>query len=123
MLRTIKTPISEEQQFSEFKKIKDIESQIAEKMQELRSVKKSINIEIKKLEKQQKDLINVVRAGVISEEVECEEAIDLENEVIKIARVDTGEVVESRPLTEKEKKVHTIPEELEPKPEISEDPN
>ena len=52
------------------------------------------------------DCAQTLNSGFVFRDVECETVKDYEDQKIRVYRVDTGEVVETRNMTEEEKQMH-----------------
>lgn len=68
-------------------------------------VKKAHKVEVGDMQARLTDLQREVRTGKATRAVRCVEQADYEDGMMHVIRIDTGERVRSRPLTEKERQV------------------
>lgn len=93
--------------------------EIDQKEAELDRTKKAHKVAVGQLEAQQKTLQREVRTGKTQRPVKCVEQADYESGFMNVVRIDTAEIVRSRPLTEKERQVDWIAREAkEPEREV-----
>jgi hypothetical protein len=86
--------------------IEDIGTEQAEQDAEKAEMKQRLAI----LEARKRNLAQTYRRGVAARQIEVQVQADFREGVARYVRVDTGEVVEQRPLTDAERQPPLIPE-------------
>lgn len=121
--RTIREDLSPEKAQEYHSDVLDILSRIDQLEEELATVKSQFKNTIKEQELLLSDRRRSLRQGYEMVDVECDEQMNWDEEVVEIVRCDTGEVLDTRPITEEERQMNidaTVPDdddEEEPPPE------
>lgn len=114
--RNIKVPLTDEEIVKYAKEAADKSLAATNKKEELKSFSKQRKGEIEEIETEIHNLQWKVNSGEEWRQVECTEERDIEKKVKVYKRVDTGEYVDSEPMTDYELQL-TIEDEIKKKEE------
>ena len=101
----LEVPLTDSELVSIGDSITELEQKINEVEGEKAHVAKTLGDQIKGKRSTMSELCGKFRSKVDLREVECTQTFDYETGIVEITRDDTGEVIESREITEKEKQI------------------
>jgi len=101
--RLLWAPFAEDEVRHKYESLSNVTLQIDQHEEEKKNLTGSLTARIKALKTEQKALARELHAGGEKRNVDCEVIRDLGRGLYVIMRKDTGEVIESRPLTAEER--------------------
>ena len=102
-VRNLPVALSEAELVERAKILGDLVVEITRKEEEKRATSKSLQKSIDVLKERQTELAMICVAGEELREIECEIAQNYKNDVVDVIRIDTGEVIESRPMRDSDR--------------------
>lgn len=103
--KEIKVKVKKSEQETKKDELVQVDRQIRERAEEKASAMAEFNDDLKKLRERQRKLLDVIKDGEETVEVECVEEADERRMEVKTIRKDTGEVIDRRPMTADERQL------------------